>query len=268
MISWCRLRAGNFAAEIEGPKLLLHQETDSRQPARLGTLPSVLLRGRLNEERSMSMNSPAVTSPFATDQVPVLELTESALVTVLEIRGAEPEPELLGLRVEITGSSGSEYVYDLSFDELSEAAADDLIIDGVVQVIIPAKTVDRLRGSVLDLPRNAAQGGLVIRNPNRPNPLAGVELRLEGSVAERVEQLLVGVVNPSLEAHGGFATLVGVDEENNVYITMGGGYQGCSMSRLTLTEGIQRSIKDAIEEVDQVIDATDHSAGENPFYTA
>ena len=31
-------------------------------------------------------------------------------------------------------------------------------------------------------------------------------------------------------------------------------------------EGIQRSIKEAIPEVAEVIDATDHSAGENPFY--
>ncbi len=70
-----------------------------------------------------------------------------------------------------------------------------------------------------------------------------------------------------LAAHGGFASLVGVDEGNNVYVTMGGGCQGCAASKMTLTEGIQRQIKDMIPEVDQVIDATDHEAGENPFYS-
>ncbi len=84
---------------------------------------------------------------------------------------------------------------------------------------------------MLDVPRTAGQGGLVIRNPNRPNPLAGVELDLEGSVAEQVQQLLDQSVNPSLASHGGFATLVGVDDENNVYVTMGGGCQGCSPCR-------------------------------------
>jgi Fe-S cluster biogenesis protein NfuA len=39
------------------------------------------------------------------------------------------------------------------------------------------------------------------------------------------------------------------------------------MSRMTLTEGIDRAIRDAIPEVTEVIDATDHTAGENPFYT-
>lgn len=197
------------------------------------------------------------------------EITPAALATVLGIRDEEPDPEALGLRIEITGTSGVDFVYDLAFDELSAAAADDVTVevgDGL-RVIIPAGSVDDLRGAVLDVPRAAGQGGLVIRNPNRPDPLAGVELHLEGTVAERVAQLLEQSVNPSLAAHGGFATLIGVDDEHRVFITMGGGCQGCAMSRMTLTEGIDRAIRDAIPEVTEVIDATDHTAGENPFYS-
>ena len=83
-----------------------------------------------------------------------------------------------------------------------------------------------------------------------------------------MQALLDQSINPSLAAHGGFATLIGVDEAtNNVYLTMGGGCQGCAMSRATLTHGIQAAIKDAIPEVADVIDATDHAAGENPFYS-
>ena len=113
----------------------------------------------------------------------------------------------------------------------------------------------------------AGQGGLVIRNPNRPNPLEGVDLDLEGSVAEKVDQLLQVSINPSLASHGGYATLVGVDDDNKVYLTLGGGCQGCAMSRMTITEGIDRAIREAIPEVVEVIDATDHAAGENPFYS-
>ena len=60
--------------------------------------------------------------------------------------------------------------------------------------------------------------------------------------------------------------LTGVDDAT-VYVSMGGGCQGCAMSQATLTEGIQASILEAIPEVTEVVDATDHSAGENPFYT-
>jgi Fe/S biogenesis protein NfuA len=92
-------------------------------------------------------------------------------------------------------------------------------------------------------------------------------LELSGDIAEKVTQLLDGSVNPALAAHGGFATLLGVDDDDNVYVTMGGGCQGCAASAATLRDGIQRSIKEAIPEVNSVVDATDHAAGENPFYT-
>ena len=78
--------------------------------------------------------------------------------------------------------------------------------------------------------------------------------------------VLEQAVNPALASHGGFATLVGVDG-NNVVVTMGGGCQGCAASAMTLREGITKMLKDAIPEIDEVIDATDHTAGENPFYT-
>jgi Fe/S biogenesis protein NfuA len=47
---------------------------------------------------------------------------------------------------------------------------------------------------------------------------------------------------------------------------MGGGCQGCAVSAMTLRDGIARSITEAIPEVTEVIDTTDHEAGENPFY--
>ncbi len=209
----------------------------------------------------------AGTDTSSTDDV-VMTVTDDAMATVLGIRDQEDDPQGLALRVEITGSKGAEFAYDLSFEELTAAAEDDLVYAvGDLRVMIPAASVDRLRGAELDLPRASSQGGLVIRNPNRPDPLAGIDVELTGELPEKVTQLLEQAVNPALASHGGFASLVGVDEHNNVYVTMGGGCQGCAASAATLREGIQRSIKDAIPEVNDVIDATDHSAGENPFYS-
>jgi Fe/S biogenesis protein NfuA len=199
----------------------------------------------------------------------VLTVTERAIEKVLEIRSSEEDAELVGLRVEVTGAVGVDYQYDLSFEPLAEAGdGDSVTVQGGLPVVVPVGSVEALRGATLDLPTNAAQGGLVIRNPNRPNPLAGVDLELTGTVAEKVQALLEQSINPSLASHGGFATLIGVDDATgNVYLTMGGGCQGCAMSRATLTHGIQAAIKEAIPEVADVIDATDHAAGENPFYS-
>ncbi len=199
----------------------------------------------------------------------VLTVAPQAIEKVLELRAGEDNADLMGLRVEITGHVGMDFQYDLSFEPLEDVAdGDSVTVQSGLAVIVPAKSLINLQGSTLDLPSNNAQGGLVIRNPNRPNPLAGVNLELSGTMAEKVQTLLEQSVNPSLAAHGGFATLIGVDEDaGHVYLTMGGGCQGCSMSRATLTHGIKAAIIEAMPEINDVIDATDHSAGSSPFYS-
>ena len=163
---------------------------------------------------------------------------------------------------------GVEYTYDLTFDPVAEAdsAAGDLVeSQGELPVNIPGDSLDALRGATLDLPSANGQQGLVLRNPNRPDPLAGAHIELSGTVEEKVRQLLDGQINPALAMHGGFAALDHVDDEV-VYVTMGGGCQGCAVSAMTLREGIARSIKEAIPEVTEVIDTTDHDQGQNPYY--
>lgn len=197
----------------------------------------------------------------------LVAVTDAALSKILEIRSGEDDADTLGLRIEVTGVHGVEYAYDLSFEALAEGDADDTTYEvSGLPIMIPANSVDALRGATLDLPSNPNQGGLVIRNPNRPNALgASGELELTGTVAEKVNLLLEQRINPALASHGGFASLVGVDD-SVVYVSMGGGCQGCAMSQATLTEGIKVSILEAIPEVTDVIDATNHAAGENPFY--
>jgi Fe/S biogenesis protein NfuA len=199
----------------------------------------------------------------------VLIVTEPARDKILELRAQEDEPETLGLRIEVTGVQGVEYTYDLTFDPLVEAdetAGDVVETLGELPVIVPAESIDALRGATLDLPSTNGQQGLVLRNPNRPDPLSGAHVELSGTVEEKVQQLLDGQINPSLAMHGGFAALERV-EDDKVFVTMGGGCQGCAVSAMTLREGIARSIKDAIPEVAEVIDTTDHDQGANPYYT-
>jgi Fe/S biogenesis protein NfuA len=198
----------------------------------------------------------------------VLTVTEPARDKILELRAQEEAPDTLGLRIEVTGVQGVEYTYDLTFDPVAEAdvAAGDLIeTQGDLPVIIPVDSLDALKGATLDLP-SSASNGLVLRNPNRPDPLSGAHIELSGSTDEKVRQLLDGQINPALAMHGGFAALDRV-EGDVVYVTMGGGCQGCAVSAMTLREGIARSIKEAIPEVTEVVDTTDHALGENPYYT-
>ena len=198
----------------------------------------------------------------------VLTVTEPARDKILELRANEDDAASLGLRIEVTGVKGVEYTYDLSFDPVAEAdvdAGDWVDSQGELTVVVPVDSIDALRGSTLDLPSSGGAAGLVLRNPNRPDPLSGAHLELTGTTAEKVTQLLEQQINPGLAAHGGYATLEKVEDEV-VHVTMGGGCQGCAVSAMTLREGIARSIKEAIPEVKDVVDVTDHELGENPYY--
>ncbi|MEO9223751.1 MAG: NifU family protein [Acidimicrobiales bacterium] len=197
---------------------------------------------------------------------PILVVTDEALVKILELRAVEDGADGLGLRVAVTGVRGPEYSYDLSFEPLADIADDDLVVDqGGLPIVVPTDSADALRGATLDLPRNNDQGGLVLRNPNRPDPMAGLDIELTGDVAEKVTTLLEQVINPALDSHGGYAEFKGVDGDR-VLVSMGGGCQGCAVSAMTLRQGIERTIKDRIPEITEVVDVTDHDAGANPFY--
>ena len=199
----------------------------------------------------------------------ILIVTDAARTAVLAIRDREDDGESLALRVEVTGTAGIDYTYDLALDPVSDAADDDHVhAAGGLTVIVPDSSVSRLRGSTLDVPSMPGQGGLVIRNPNRPNPLGDMgRLELTGGIGDKVQQLLDVSINPALASHGGYATLLEVRGDDSVVVTMGGGCQGCAMSQATLSDGIKRAIMEAIPEVTEVIDATDHDAGENPYYS-
>ena len=188
---------------------------------------------------------------------------------MLDIRDREDDADTLALRVEVTGTAGIDYAYDLALDPVSDAAPDDHVhTSGGLTVVVPDASVGLLRGATLDVPSMPGQGGLVIRNPNRPNPLGEMgSLDLTGGIAEKVQQLLDISINPALASHGGYAELVEVRDDDSVVVTMGGGCQGCAMSQATLSDGIKRAITEAIPEVSDVIDATDHEAGDNPYFS-
>lgn len=206
----------------------------------------------------------------------ILTLTDEARNVVIDALANEDNSAGLGLWVEVTGTQGAGYAYDLYFSDLSDAPADAAIgKDGDVTIVIPAGSVSRLRGSRLEFASDGG-GGLVLVNPNAPtpeelNPGVPAEilaLGLDGVTAQLAVSVLEEKINPSIASHGGRADLVALDEENKVaYVKMSGGCQGCSMSRLTLSQGIEATLRDEIPALTGVIDVTDHASGVNPFYS-
>jgi Fe-S cluster biogenesis protein NfuA len=83
---------------------------------------------------------------------------------------------------------------------------------------------------------------------------------------EQVQKVLDDDINPSVAAHGGVIKLIDV-KENQVYIQMGGGCQGCGQADVTLKFGIENAIRSAVPAVGDILDVTDHASGRNPYYT-
>ena len=84
----------------------------------------------------------------------------------------------------------------------------------------------------------------------------------EGKV---IQKLLDENVNPAVAGHGGHISLVDV-QADTVYIRLEGGCQGCGMADVTLKQGIETEIKNAVPSITAVLDVTDHADGSNPYY--
>ncbi len=207
------------------------------------------------------------------DVRPVLTITGDAQATVLEVLANESESGSLALWLEISGESNGAYAYDMYFQALADASPGDVVQEGdELPVVIPQASVERLQGATLDFVTDASgEGGLVIVNPNTPpiptlSGLAtGATIDLSDPLAQRVVSVLDEQVNPSIAAHGGRADLVAV-EDASVYLRLSGGCQGCGMAKATLSQGIEVILREAIPEIANIIDVTDHADGTNPYY--
>jgi Fe/S biogenesis protein NfuA len=152
------------------------------------------------------------------------------------------------------------------FQRADEAGPDDaVLVHDDLPVVVPASSVAKVRGATLDM----QGGGMVLQNPNRPPASPAIAARpdadLTGELPRRVLSVLEEQINPAIASHGGRADLVAV-EEGVVYLRLSGGCQGCGMAAVTLSQGIEVAILDAVPEIERVIDVTDHASGENPYF--
>ncbi len=204
----------------------------------------------------------------------VMEVTDAARRLILEVRAGEDDAEGLGLWIEVSGVSANSYTYDMYFQAASDAGPQDSVtlVDGL-PIIIPDTSVDKLRNATLDVSEPDGEAGMVIINPNVPSPRSSPPMRdlpqadLTGDVAQRVLAVLEQQVNPSIAMHGGRADLVAV-EEGVAYLQLSGGCQGCGLAKVTLSQGIEVALTEAVPEIVSVVDVTDHASGTDPYFEA
>ena len=169
---------------------------------------------------------------------------------------ADESNEML-LRVEIVGRGPNGFQYDLQFVSSDDRKDNDVELElEEMRVLVAARSVQYLEGATIDYKETLMGGGFSFDNPN---PLWVDEL------AKAVAEIIASEVNPVVASHGGHVDLIGVDSGKAI-IAFGGGCQGCGMVDVTLKQGVEVMIKDSVPGISEVVDATDHTAGTNPFY--
>ncbi len=205
--------------------------------------------------------------PSGNGEPPLVELTEEARAQI-RFALAAADPPRRWLRVRVT-PNGHEFDYQLQGLNGDQIVDGDLCVeqDGFA-LVIDSDSADRLRGTRIDYRETLLERGFRFDNPNVPtSPVLpqGERTDLEGPLPDRVRMLLDTEINPAIAAHGGRVRLVDV-RDRQVYLAFGGGCHGCGMVDVTLKQGIERRIREAVPEIVGVVDTTDHSAGENPYY--
>jgi Fe/S biogenesis protein NfuA len=174
------------------------------------------------------------------------------------------EGEDLALRIGMSGSPVSPS-FDLTLVGLAEQADEEIMVDGGgFAVLIREADSERLDGATVDYVERVNESGFEVRPAKLSTTQAGTRGAPTGDIADRVRNVLDTQVNPAIAAHGGMISLVDV-EETDVYVEMSGGCQGCALSRMTLRQGVERMIREAVPELTAVHDVTDHASGDNPY---
>lgn len=191
----------------------------------------------------------------------MLNFTDAArkqVISFMEQEGLQDQAVRLSMR-------GSPLVpeYDISLVEAWDEKPDDTVVDvGGFKVFLDPESARLTEGATVDWVQSLRESGFKIENPN-VKPL-GSEAPT-GPLAERVRQIIDTQINPGVATHGGHVLLVDV-RDSVVYLRLSGGCQGCGMATVTLRQGIERMIKEAVPEVTEIVDVTDHAAGTNPYF--
>jgi len=188
---------------------------------------------------------------------PILTVTAAAADKIRAAKTSEGRDDV-ALRV-MAREDGARFQYGLRLVDTGSKEDDDSVIhlDGI-DLYLDRETVPRLQGATLDYVEEVTGAGLKFENPNQ-TALASHPL------AERVQEVIDTRVNPGLAAHGGMVSLVDI-EESRVVLRFGGGCQGCGMADVTMKEGVASQLKQQIPEISEVVDATDHASGQNPYH--
>ncbi|MDX1625753.1 MAG: NifU family protein [Wenzhouxiangellaceae bacterium] len=191
----------------------------------------------------------------------MLTVTPSAREYFARLLADQPDGTQLRLEVSNPGTPAADVA--LNFCPPGREREDDRPVEcGTFTLFVEERSHEALSGAIIDFETDETGGELGIRAPG----LKGSAPSADAPLDERVNWVLETRVNPMVASHGGHVSLVEITEQGDVVLQFGGGCHGCGMIDVTLKQGVETQIREAVPEIRRVVDATDHSEGKNPYY--
>lgn len=186
----------------------------------------------------------------------LLSVTPDARAKIDGVREFNDFPDAV-LRVRVLAREGPRFRYELALEDPRDRTDADLALDadGLTVVVDPTSAAD-LAGATIALDPAVTGGGLRVDNPNEG---------WHDPVARAVQDVLDRQINPGVGSHGGMVSLVDV-RDGTAFMRFGGGCQGCAAVDVTLRQGVETAIRASVPQIQAIVDVTDHTAGENPYY--
>ncbi len=187
----------------------------------------------------------------------MITFTKTAADKVKEIL-SDADDDCRGLRIRAMKLGNYTFRYGLQLTNDDDIVDNDVKVDAEgFSTWLDPESAASMQGTEIDFVEADGQAGFQINNPQ-------AEPKWDDPVAGKVQTVLNERVIPALAQHGGWIELVEV-KGGIAYVQLGGGCQGCSDASVTLNEGVKTAICQAVPEISDVVDRTDHSSGGMPF---
>ncbi len=191
----------------------------------------------------------------------MIEISTTAQQYFKHLLEQQDEPGL-GLRIKVLNPGTTQADCEILFCAETEAGLDDEAIQYQdFRFFIAAGSNTWLREAEIDFEETATGGQLLIRAPH----IKGHAPQDSAPLAERVAWVIDTEINSMVASHGGKVSLQEITEAGEAVLEFGGGCHGCSMVDVTLKNGVEKTLLTCFSELVAVLDATDHTTGENPY---
>jgi len=191
----------------------------------------------------------------------MIEVSSTAQTYFLRLLEQQDEPGL-GLRLRVVNPGTTQADCELLFCGEMEAGLDDetLQLNGF-RLFIASGSSQWLSEAEIEFEESGTGGELIIRAPH----IKGHAPEDNAPLTERVAWVIDTEINSMVASHGGQVSLQEITASGEAVLQFGGGCHGCSMVDVTLKNGVEKTLLSRFSELVAVVDATDHSTGENPY---